>query len=47
MGTPPVIEAVKSPIGREGGMEWVDSDGNLWLFGGSGKILCNQGIIIE
>jgi len=33
LGTP---SAANTPGGRESAMNWVDNDGNFWLFGGSG-----------
>jgi len=35
-GTLGVFAAANTPGGREGAASWVDSSGNLWLFGGGG-----------
>lgn len=35
-GTRGVASATNAPGGRFGGVSWIDSSGNLWLFGGSG-----------
>jgi N-acetylneuraminic acid mutarotase len=35
-GTQGVAAASNVPGGREGSVSWIDSNGNLWLFGGIG-----------
>ena len=38
-GTLGVPAAVNVPGGREGAVTWIDSGGDLWLFGGGGSAL--------
>ena len=37
-GTQGIAAAGNSPGGRYGGMSWIDSEGNFWLFGGYGYV---------
>ena len=36
-GTQGVPSAANVPGGRYGSVSWIDSSGNLWLFGGAGR----------